>query len=824
MNFRLTRPFRQPLVGRVPWLVLTSLLCVAAHAATGAPGMIDACRYADDAAAQAAWRPMAGTAVCRATVTSDGRAALRLPCNFAGKRIDRASWDRQGRVDLSDCSGIRFELRCPDFSPVSQFSIYFQSGDGWYAASFSPESTSEWNTITIDKADTETEGKPAGWAEIRTVRISAWCGGNTDTEILLSNITKVGVLGGDAQVAILRADSVAKTRPDEVRSVQQYTESMAQVLASLGIAHATLSDLDASGERLSKASVVILPHNPNIPEAALDALAGYLDKGGKLMAFYGLPPRLAALVKIQQGRYVGQDHAGQFAAMRFVPDALPGAPPVVGQRSWNIVEPVPVAGASRVLAEWLDDQGRATGHAAIVGSSNGIVMSHVLLMDDLSNKQRMLLAMIGRFVPGVWEKAAADASGRIGRINGYQGFEDAVARIAASREGDPRVADSLGAARRMRAEALDLAVKKRFAESCDKSAGAAQKMMDAFCYAQRPLAGEFRGFWCHSASGVDGMTWDEAVKRLADNGFTAVFPNMMWGGAAFYQSEVLPRAAEVATRGDQIALCLAACRKYGIACHVWKVNWNLGDNAPAGFARKMRAAGRLQMDARGGEGLWLCPSHPDNRKLEIDSMVEVARNYGIDGLHFDYIRYPDADHCFCPGCRQRFEQSLGTPLAAWPKDVLSGGTSRDAWLDWRRSNITAVVKAVREQVRAIKPKMQLSAAVFSNWPRDRDGIGQDWKLWCEQGYLDFVCPMDYTASSAHFENLVKSQKAWAGRVPCYPGIGVSATASKLGADGVIEQIQITRRQQMRGFMIFNLGPSEVCDLVPMLGKGITAKP
>jgi uncharacterized lipoprotein YddW (UPF0748 family) len=98
--------------------------------------------------------------------------------------------------------------------------------------------------------------------------------------------------------------------------------------------------------------------------------------------------------------------------------------------------------------------------------------------------------------------------------------------------------------------------------------------------AQWPLPGEFRAFWCHSAFGVQGISWDEAIGRLADNGFTAILPNMVWGGAAFYASKVLPVAPQVESRGDQIAQCLAACRKHGIQIHVWKVNWNLGQAAP----------------------------------------------------------------------------------------------------------------------------------------------------------------------------------------------------------------------------------------------------
>ena len=44
------------------------------------------------------------------------------------------------------------------------------------------------------------------------------------------------------------------------------------------------------------------------------------------------------------------------------------------------------------------------------------------------------------------------------------------------------------------------------------------------------------------------------------------------------------------------------------------------------------------------------PLHPQNFQLELDSMLEVARKYPVDGLHFDYIRYPDVLP-FVPGAR-----------------------------------------------------------------------------------------------------------------------------------------------------------------------------
>ena len=320
------------------------------------------------------------------------------------------------------------------------------------------------------------------------------------------------------------------------------------------------------------------------------------------------------------------------------------------------------------------------------------------------------------------------------------------------------------------------------------------------------------------------MDWDHAIKLLADNGFTAVLPNMLWGGVAFYQSDVLPASATVSEKGDQIELCLAACKKYGVQCHIWKVNYNMGWATDKAFVAQKKAEGRTQVNYDGSPNdRWLCPSHPENQKLEIESMLEVARKYDVDGLHFDYIRYPDREGCFCPGCRARFETAIERKVNNWPADVRNDEDLASKWLDFRRQQITTVVAAVAERARQIRPGIKISAAVFPNWPADRDTVGQDWKLWCQQGYLDFVCPMDYTASGSHFQHLIQQQLAWAGKVPCYPGIGLSTWSDPTDICRLIEQINVTRQLKTGGFTIFNYGPTEATQVLPLLGEGMTRR-
>ena len=64
-------------------------------------------------------------------------------------------------------------------------------------------------------------------------------------------------------------------------------------------------------------------------------------------------------------------------------------------------------------------KGKPTGYPAIIGSTNGLVMTHVLLSDDAARKRRMLLAMMGYLVPEIWRQAAEAEAAHIGELRGF---------------------------------------------------------------------------------------------------------------------------------------------------------------------------------------------------------------------------------------------------------------------------------------------------------------------------------------------------------------------------------------------------------------------
>jgi len=781
--------------------------------------IIDDLSYSE-ATAQTSWRPMTGSKSV-SLVEIEGKKALKMPCNFYGTKFDRSSWDRELKLDLTMCKGVQFLFYCHDASSIGSFRVYFHSGDGWYRGKFAAPASAGWTVVKIHKNSTDIEGRPAGWSKVDTIRISAWRGQDVDTAFY---ITALGLFGSGGKIIVVRGDSVANEIPNELKAVKQYANIMARFLDRVGLSHIVLSDLDVTEERLKGIKLMILPYNPKMPDKVAERIAKFLQAGGKLITCYTLPRRFEAIVGIRVGPHIRQKYQGYFASIRPCDEGLHGMPAVTEQVSWNINDVSAVDGRSRIAALWYSNNGQSTGEPAVVISENCIYLTHVLLSDDSANKVQLLLAMIGNLVPELWREAVRGCLDRIGRFGPYteynsskQGVEKIISK------GSP-AGLALDRAAGLRKRGLALLSEGNFSKAIAAAEKAQESMIEAYCLAQKPLQGEHRAFWCHSAFGVAGMTWDRAIELLAENGFTAILPNMLWGGAAFYNSEVLPVAAAVKEKGDQIDLCLTACKKYGIKCHIWKVNYNMGWATDKKYIARMKAKGRTQVNYDGSSNeRWLCPSHPDNQKLEIESMLEVAGKYDVDGLHFDYIRYPGKDGCFCKGCRLRFEKSIGRKINNWPTDLRNNESLNEKWLDFRRRQITTVVAAVAQRAKKIRPDIKVSAAVFRNWPVDRNSVGQDWKLWCDRGFLDFVCPMDYTDSGSHFENMIGQQLEWAGNVPCYPGIGLSVWSSSSDICKLIEHINITRRLGTGGFTIFNYGPTETNEVLPLLGKGITRK-
>jgi len=769
---------------------------------------------ADTATAQKLFAPMDETP----QVEWAAPGFARLPVNFADARHARVSWDLRIKTDLRLAKGVQFDFYCRDLAPFSSFSLYFRSGGGWYHASFSPESTGAWQRIVVDKADARVEGQSAGWGTVDTLRISGWRGRDSNTVCAIANL---GFAGGKPEALVVRADSNVAKAGGEGKAFGEYASTVSATLDALGVASAQVADTDLAADLLKEVKLVVLPYNPRVSPEAVALLRPFVARGGKLLVCYSLSGGVDGLLGLKTADGVVAE-GGTFSGFARTAQGLATQPAFAPQASWRTAVVKAAEGQeARVLAVWRDSTGKDTATPAVTLTPTGAFLGHVWFNASCEESLALMRAVVGELVPGVWRQTAAKAFERIGVMGGQDSFKalrDALLETAA---GPSRQA--LAEAVKARNEALRLMKAERWVESVEASKQAAAAAARAWFLTQTPCKGEHRAFWCHSAFGLRDKGWDDSIRFLKENGFNAILPNMLWAGTAYYPSTLLPENADLATKGDQIAQCLAACKKYGVQCHVWKVNWNTGGRAPKAFIGRMVAEGRVQKMFSGElKEEWLCPSNPTNQALEVDSMLEIVRNYAVDGVHFDYIRYPGDETCFCDGCRSRFEAVLGHTVGKWPQDTRKVAAVRQKWLDFRRSNIDAVVRQVSEEARKIRPGVQISAAVFRNWPTDRDGVGQDWKLWCEKGWLDFVCPMDYIDSNTLFRNVVTSQKAFAGKARLYPGIGLSCWKDPRDAAKLAQQITLLRELEVPGFTVFNYDVNAET-VLPSLRLGITSE-
>lgn len=667
---------------------------------------------------------------------------VRIVAGFSTNSVARVYRDFPLAGGMEDVDGIEFDFRCDGLAAFSSFTLYFKSGNGWYLAKFAPEHNGKWTHMKIGKrAAADSEGKPSGWKDVTVFRVCGWRGTNRDAVIRIADIKTYKV---DAKVVVLR------TASDSSSGV--WAGKVASTLSALGVASRQVSDSDLKDSDLKGIRFVTLPHNPRLTKGSADLLKGYVSGGGKLLVCYLLPKEVSGLIGVKNcGSFVPDSAANAIAGFLRTGSGLEGQPEFSPQGSWRAVRAEPLAGGE-VVACWAGKDGggqhRSLGVPALIRTPSGLYMSHIWCGGTSGAPLKLMQSIVGTLAP--------DLKGTM---------------VEKTRDVERRLAEQ-------RREAKRIGLKP----------------------------GEWRGVWCHTPYGCDAEhDWEVSTRLMKENGYTDLIANLCWGGMAFYRSDVLPVSPEVEVNGDALDLCLAACRRNGIRLHVWKVCWRMNSKVSAKYRADMRAAGRTQVHFNGKDNKdWLCPSNPENQREEVETMLELARR-GVDGVHFDYIRYPNADGCFCPGCRKRFEEKYGVNVEKWPAAIRKDADLAAKWHDFRCDNISKVVKEVAERLHG-HSKVQISAAVFNMVDSCHNTVGQDWATWCRNGWLDFVCPMDYTKSADLFDGIVRHQMEVTGQVKVYPGIGLSCwpddgeNLRRLG-----EHIEIVRKLGLSGFTVFALG-------------------
>ncbi|MCR4403643.1 MAG: family 10 glycosylhydrolase [Firmicutes bacterium] len=211
-----------------------------------------------------------------------------------------------------------------------------------------------------------------------------------------------------------------------------------------------------------------------------------------------------------------------------------------------------------------------------------------------------------------------------------------------------------------------------------------------------------------------------------------------------------------------------------------------------------------------GRQHWLSPASAGARQFLTALVDELVSRYDVDGVHFDYIRYPDPIGGDCGyewDCVHGFTEKYGVNPLGIDVRGAERGDSRALrelalWNTWRASKVTELVSALARAIKTRRPGVLVSAAVTPAGVPDGPypGLLQDWPGWVRSGVLDYVVPMTYTSRSEELRGLARWTALLLGQ-PKAPACGVQMW-KRDSPDDVVCQLKILKEEGAAGAVLF----------------------
>ncbi|MFH1571127.1 MAG: family 10 glycosylhydrolase [Gemmatimonadota bacterium] len=292
--------------------------------------------------------------------------------------------------------------------------------------------------------------------------------------------------------------------------------------------------------------------------------------------------------------------------------------------------------------------------------------------------------------------------------------------------------------------------------------------------------------WFGPSEGTGDDEWRRTFATMRASGIDAVLPEVVNTHEAHYASQHLPVAEPWLER------ILPMAHAEGLEVHAWMHTMTC--NIPAVYEahREWYSVNGLDESSADKPAYvdyykFLCPSRPEVQEFVARRVRELAAIDELDGVHLDYIRYPDVilapalqpryrivqdreypqyDYCYCEVCRRDFREQTGVD----PKD-LADPSADAAWRQFRYDRITRLVNRVLVPEGRRRGKA-MTAAVFPNW----ENVRQNWYRWD----VDAVLPMLY-------HRFYNEEIEWIGR-QCARGV-----ANLPGEVRLYSGVQVPRR-------------------------------
>ena len=352
---------------------------------------------------------------------------------------------------------------------------------------------------------------------------------------------------------------------------------------------------------------------------------------------------------------------------------------------------------------------------------------------------------------------------------------------------------------------------------------------------------EVRALWVQRASLTSPASVLSVVDMADSAGFNTLIVQVRGRGDAYYDARHEPRPPALAQqRGfDPLELLLGRAHGAGLRVHAW-VNVNLiSDAEPPGSRRHVvytnpewlmvprpLAADLFQVQPRSAdylrrlseyakarsdrvEGLFLSPLHRGAADHTVKVIADIASRYAVDGIHLDYIRFPNDEFDYSRAALDAFRADVQAAVPdAERREYARRAQGRplfytemfpQRWNQFRRDRLTALLTRIRSAVKARRPGALVSAAVFPDAADATNRRFQDWTGWLASGLIDAICPMAYTTDASLFRAQIAAVEHAAGARAVWAGIG----AYQLTPAATVENIHAARQLGAEGIILFS---------------------
>ncbi len=286
---------------------------------------------------------------------------------------------------------------------------------------------------------------------------------------------------------------------------------------------------------------------------------------------------------------------------------------------------------------------------------------------------------------------------------------------------------------------------------------AATVVMAALAAPRVQSAGEVRARWISHENLTSPQAIDDIAASARQAGIDTLLVQARAAGDAYFLNGVEMRPASLLAQPafDPLAEAIARGHARGLAVYAW-INVNLisGTDVPVArthivyrhpewlmvprqiadeVARLDPAGpeylGRLMRYARwpgaGVEGLYLSPASAGALEYTISIVRDIVQRYAVDGVHFDYLRYPSDDFDYGRETLRAFGQN--------PAQV------PDRWRQFRVDRLTKLLSELRKTVKSARPSAAVSVAIEQDPAVASVRHFQDLSGWLSQGLIDVVC-------------------------------------------------------------------------------------